>query len=434
MNFEESLKYLISRQGKGSKGGLVAVRAALRRLGDPQKKFRSVHVTGTNGKGSVCALLECACRSAGMRTGLFVSPHILYFTERLQINGCRIPRDRFADLCGRAAVAGPELSFFELLTVMAFIYFAEENTDIAVIEAGIGGLLDSTNVLENPVLSIITSVSLDHRQQLGGTVREVAFQKAGIIKPGGVCLAPASVAPEAREEIEKAAAAAHAKAVFFSPCFDIHSHNWDKGDMILKHKSTGALFPYAIQGDAQVSNASLIWEAVQILSENGFRVSRADAVQSFRRVIWPCRFQIVHAGNNFNNAVFVLDGAHNPEAAAAFCRTWKNSPFCAGKPAYVMAVMKDKDRASVLRQLSVFDGRFYFTRTESERSAPPEELAKEFLMLKPGAQVSVFENPEDAIKKASENGTVAVIGSFYLAGAVLRLIKTAENNHLMTEE
>ena len=427
MNFEESLKYLISRQGKGSKGGLAAVRAALCRLGNPHNRFKSVHVTGTNGKGSVSALLECACRAAGMRTGLFISPHIMNFTERLQINGCEIPCGRFADLCSRAAAAGPDLSFFELLTVMAFLYFAEENADIAIVEAGIGGLLDSTNVLEKPVLSIITSVALDHKQQLGGTVREVACQKAGIIKHGGICLAPASLAPEAKEEIKKAAAAARGEAVFFEPSFDIQSHDWNSGTMILKHKMSGALFPYALQGDAQISNASLLWEAVQLLSGKGFRISRAEAVQAFRRIKWPCRFQIVHAGNSFHNAVFVLDGAHNPEAAAAFCSTWKSSPFCAGRPAYVMAVMEDKDRASVLSQLSEFDGRFYFTRTESARSVPPEKLSEEFLALKPKAEVFVFENPEEAVKKASESGTAAVVGSFYLAGAALRLLSAEQN-------
>ena len=427
MNFEEAESMLISRQGLKRKGGIPAVREALGRLGNPHKLFKSIHITGTNGKGSVCALLEAACRSAGLRTGMFISPHIVNFSERIQICGEEIAKDKLASLCERALAAGPDLSFFELLTVMAFLCFAEEKTDIAIIEAGIGGLLDSTNVLENPLMCAITSVSFDHKQQLGGTLSEIAFQKAGIIKEGGICLVPDSVAPEARRVIEKEAAARHAEALFVKPYFEIFSRDWEKGSMMLMHKQTGAIFPFALQGDVQLSNASLLWEAAEILRSRGLRISRADAVQAFRRVKHPGRFQSVHAGKRFHNALFILDGAHNPEAAAAFCRNWAASPFPAKNPAYVIAILNDKDRAQVFREISAFNGKFIFTRPKSDRAVPPQTLAKEFAAIKPGADIHVFNEPEEAILKASESGIAAIIGSFYLAGEALRLFSAPES-------
>ena len=423
MNYEEAINYLVSRQGLTAKGGLPGVRAALERLGNPQRKFKTVHVTGTNGKGSVCALFDSALRAAGYRTGLFISPHIVNFTERLQFCGEEIPKDRLAEICGKCAEAGPDLSFFELLTVMAFQYFAEENADIAVIEAGIGGRLDSTNVLENPVLCVITSVDLDHAKQLGNTIRSVAYNKAGIIKKNGILIAPDSIPAEAKDEILKETYAQNAKAVFVPSVFEPCGYDWQNGTMNLRHKLGGAVFPYSIMGDAQSINASLLWEGIEFLSKSGLNIGRAAAAQAFRRVRWPGRFQIVHSGAEFHNAVFVLDGAHNPQAAESFCKTWKKTPFVGRNPVYVIAMLNDKDRISVLKQISQFEGKFYFTMPATERAVPPETLRNEFLELKPGCETYCFNNPEDAIRKASENGTVAVLGSFYLAGEALKLLK-----------
>lgn len=423
MTYEEAMQYLTSRQGLTAKGGLPGVRAALSRLGNPQNKFRAIHITGTNGKGSVCSLFEAALRAAGLKTGLFISPHILNFTERIQFCGEEIPQGRLAEICGKCAEAGPDLSFFELLTVMAFQYFTEEKAEIAVIEAGIGGRLDSTNVLGSPDLCVITSIGLDHAKQLGSTISSVAYNKAGIIKPGGIMIAPDSIPPEAKEEILKEAALQKAEAVFVKPVFEVSGYDWDNGRMDLRHIPGGAVFPYSIMGEAQAVNASLVWDGIEILRQKGLPVSRANAAQAFRMVRWPGRFQIVHSGVKFKNAVFILDGAHNPQAAESFCKTWEKSPFPSRNPAYVIAMLNDKDRISVLKQIAQFDGKFYFTKAKSERAVPPETLRQEFLSIKPGCAAECFDEPMDAIKKASERGTVAVLGSFYLAGEALKLLK-----------
>ncbi|HNW44146.1 MAG TPA: Mur ligase family protein [Elusimicrobiales bacterium] len=422
MSFEEAHRILNSRQDFVKKDGLGRVYACLEKLGNPHARLKTVHVTGTNGKGSVCALFEAAARAAGLKTGLFTSPHLVSPVERIRLDGVNIPERVFAALFEEVFSAGPELSFFELLTCMAFLQFDRERTDLAIIEVGIGGRWDTTNVLVKPELSVITSVDYDHKKYLGATLGEIAAQKAGIIKKGGICVAP--LLPEAaRAEVLKEAQAQGAQAHFFAPVFEVAARDWENSGMTLRHKKSGETLPFGILGEAQVSNATLAWEGLELLRGRGWPISRAQAAAGFAAARWPARFQARRGGPEFGGALFIIDGAHNEEAARAFARTWAASPFC-GKPcAFVIGILQDKERRALLETLAPLSDRFVFTRPDSPRAADPCALADELSAIKPGAEVEVQQDPGAALASAAGAGTVAVLGSFYLAGAALEILK-----------
>ncbi|HBA60339.1 MAG TPA: hypothetical protein DCZ92_05910 [Elusimicrobia bacterium] len=420
--FEEAKKELISRQDFVKKEGLARVYACLGRLGNPHLRLKTVHVTGTNGKGSVCALFEASARAAGLKTGLFISPHLVNITERIQLNGKPISEDAFTALFAEVLAAGPDLSFFELLTCMAFLCFAREKTELAVFEVGIGGRLDTTNVLPRPELSIITSVDYDHKKYLGNTLGEIASQKAGIIKPGGICLAPL-LPPEARVEVSREAAEKNAQCHFFAPVFDIVSKDWEKNSMTLRHKKTGEELQFGILGAPQASNATLVWEGFELLRGLGWPVNTAHAAAGFASVRWPARFQALRGGADFSGALFIVDGAHNEEAARAFSQNWRASPFAAQKAAFVVGMLQDKERGGILRLLAPLAGKFIFTRPESPRAADPCALADELSAIRPDAEVEVQEDIRAALVSASASGAAAVLGSFYLAGSALEILQ-----------
>lgn len=417
ISFEEAQRILNSRQDFVKKDGLGRPLACLGRLGNPHLRLKTVHVTGTNGKGSACALFEAAARAAGLKTGLFISPHLISPAERIRVNGENIGEREFAALFEEVFAAGPELGFFELLTCMAFLHFERKKTDLAVIEVGIGGRFDTTNVLPRPELSVITSIDYDHKKYLGNTLAEIASQKAGIIKPGGICIAPL-LPPEARVEISKEAAEKGAQCHFFAPIFGIAGRDWEKNRLALRHKKTGEVYPFGILGEAQVSNATLVWEGLEIMRGLGWPVSRAHAAAGFASVNWRARFQVLPS----RDALFVIDGAHNEEAARAFAATWKLSPF-AGKPAvFVVGMLQDKERRGILGLLAPLAKKFIFTRPDSPRAADPCALADELSAIEPGAEVEVQEDIRAALAAAGRSGTAAVLGSFYLAGSALRIL------------
>ncbi len=422
-SFEEAQRILNSRQDFVKKDGLDRALACLKKLGDPHLGLKTIHVTGTNGKGSACAAFEAAARAAGLKTGLFISPHLVSPTERIRFCGDCISEKDFAALFEEVFAAGPDLGFFELVTCMAFLYFKRRKTDLAVIEVGIGGRFDTTNVLPKPELSVITSVDYDHKKYLGNTLAEIASQKAGIIKPGGICVAPI-LPPEARVEISKEAAEKGAQCHFFAPVFEIAGRDWEKNRITLRHKKTGEVYPFGIPGEAQASNATLAWEGLEIMRGLGWPISRAHAAAGFASVRWPARFQVIAApGKN----IFIVDGAHNEEAARAFAATWRLSPF-AGKPAvFVVGMLQDKERRGILELLAPLAKKFVFTRPASPRAVDPCALADELSSINPAAEVEVQEDISAALAAASRGGTVAVLGSFYLAGSVLGILGESSN-------
>ncbi len=421
ISFEEAGKILNSRQDFVKKDGLGRALVCLEKLGNPHLGLKTVHVTGTNGKGSACALFEAAARAAGLKTGLFISPHLVSPVERISFCGEYIGEQEFAALFEEVFAAGPELGFFELLTCMAFLFFQRRKTDLAVIEVGIGGRFDTTNVLTKPELSVITSIAYDHMKLLGNTLPEIASQKAGIIKPGGVCLAPL-LPPEVRAVISKEAAEKASQCHFFAPVFEIAGRDWEKNRLTLRHKKTGEVFPFGILGEAQAMNATLVWEGLEIMRGMGWPISRVHAAAGFASVSWCARFQVLPR-TAARKTLFVIDGAHNEEAARAFSSTWKSSPF-AGEPAvFVVGILREKERRGVLELLAPLAKNFIFTRPDSPRAADPCALADELSAIRPDAEVEVQEDLGAALSVAAQSGTAAVLGSFYLAGSALEILQ-----------
>lgn len=419
MTFEEASRILTERQNFVKKDGLERVYAALKVLGNPHERIRTVHVTGTNGKGSVCALFDSVFREAGYKTGLFISPHLVALTERIKIDGREIGKKEFAALFAEVFKAGPDLSFFELLTCMAFLHFEREKTDIAVIEVGIGGRFDTTNVLPKPELALITSLDYDHTKYLGTTIAEIAGQKAGIIKRGGICLAPV-LSEEARGPVLREAAEKQAQAHLLAPVFEAAGYDWERGHTRLRHKRTGEELDLALIGAGQLSNATLVYEGITLLNGSGaFKISPADIAGGFARVVWPGRFQVLKRGGT----VYILDGAHNPEAIRAFAATFERSPFKDGGPVFVAGFLNDKDHLSMLGALAPYASKAIFTKPPSERAVDPYALADEFSRLRPDAGIEVQEDIEAALASAARTGTVVVLGSFYLVGAALKILK-----------
>jgi len=397
---------------------LERVYAALKNLGNPHEKIRAVHVTGTNGKGSVCALFDSVFRAAGYKTGLFISPHLVDLTERIKIDGCEISKKKFAALFDEVLKAGPDLSFFELLTCMAFLHFEREKTDIAVAEVGIGGRFDTTNVLPGPELSVITSVDYDHEKYLGDTIAEIAGQKAGIIKRGGICLAPV-LSEAARGPVLREAALKEAQAHLMAPTFSAAGYDWARGRMRLRHKKTGEELDLGLMGTGQVSNATLVYEGIAILNGSGnFKISKASIAEGFARVDWPGRFQVLNRGGT----VYILDGAHNPEAIKAFAATFEKSPFKDKGVVFVAGFLNDKDHLSILGTLAPYAAKVIFTKPPSERAVDPCILADEFSRLRPAAEIEVQDDIEAALASGARTGTAVVLGSFYLVGVALKVL------------
>jgi len=418
MTFEQASKILSERQNSVKKDGLDRVYAALSNLGNPHEKIRAVHVTGTNGKGSVCALFDSVFRAAGYKTGLFISPHLVELTERIKIDGREISKKKFAALLDEVLKAGPDLSFFELLTCMAFLHFEREKTDIAVVEVGIGGRFDTTNVLPGPELSVITSVDYDHKKYLGDTIAEIAGQKAGIIKRGGICLAPV-LSEAARGPVLREAALKEAQAHLMAPAFSAAGYDWTRGRMRLRHKKTGEELEMGLIGTAQVSNATLVYEGIAILNGSGnFKISPASIAEGFARVDWPGRFQVLNRGG----AVYILDGAHNPEAIKAFAATFESSPFKDKDVVFVAGFLNDKDHLSILGTLAPYAAKVIFTKPPSERAVDPCTLADEFSRLRPDAEIEVQDDIEAALGSGARTGTAVVLGSFYLVGVALKIL------------
>jgi dihydrofolate synthase/folylpolyglutamate synthase len=305
---------------------------------------------------------------------------------------------------------------------MAFLHFERSKIDIAVIEVGIGGRFDTTNVIKKPELCVITSLDYDHKKYLGDTLSSVAFQKAGIIKSGVPCIAPVLCA-EAMAPILKEAELKNSPLHFFAPEFEVKSYNWESGAMMLVRKKTGELYPFGIMGSSQSSNATLVYEGLEILGGMGWPVNKTHTAVGFERVRFAGRFQTLKSGPAFGGGVFVLDGAHNPEAAQAFLRTWESSPFAGRKAAFVIGALEDKDYGSILKILSPLAGsKVIFTKPGSPRAADPCALADIFSGLRPDASIEVQEDIEAALLSASKAKTAAVLGSFYLVGEALRIL------------
>ena len=412
MTFAEALEALERRSETRIELGLDRVRAHLRSLGSPQEQVPCLHVAGTNGKGSTCAILEAALRAAGRRTGLYTSPHLFSPLERVRVDGTNIPERAFAELLERAlgAECGDRLTYFELLTSVAFQWFARELAEAVVLETGLGGRLDATNVVERPAACAITSIGFDHMQFLGGTLAEIAREKAGIAKRG-VPLLCSPLPPDAQDAVARSAASAGAPLTVVAPAYEPAGADWEAGRQRLRGPEGEV--ELSLLGLRQRFNVSLARAALRAAGP-AFSVGEAAWRAALSSVRWPLRFEPRRLGDR----LVVLDGAHNAEAAAQLAETWRASPW-AGRPAlWIVGVLGDKDVLGLLEPLSPHIGRAVAVPPPSPRALDPRALAERLRDAAPRAEVSVAGSAREALARwRAEPGPRAAVvcGSFYLA-------------------
>ena len=393
MNYRDALAWLYGTQTFGIKLGLDNTRRLLAAAGDPQARLEFLHVAGTNGKGSTCAMMDSVLRAAGHRTALYTSPHLVDFRERIRLGGQMIPEDAVAEgltMLREAAESWDHApTFFELTTVLAAWWFAREGAEYVVWETGMGGRLDATNAV-TPLVSVITPIGMDHQKWLGETLAQIAGEKAGIIKPG----VPAVSAPqreEARAVLERQARMVAARITFVA-------EPW-------------AGEAPALSGSHQLWNAALACAALRAACVD---VDARAEIQGLRTVVWPGRFQRVSDD-------LVIDGAHNPEAIETLVATWREVRG-ETKAALVFGALRDKDAGQLLRALRAIADEVWLVPVSSARGASAAELSS-------SAQAAGFAAIHDgalefSLAAARASGRpVLVAGSLFLAGEVLALLQ-----------
>ena len=398
MDYQQAIDWLYGTQLFGIKLGLDNVRRLLTELGlfRALRGRKILHVAGTNGKGSVCAFSDAILREAGVKTGLFTSPHLVTFRERIRVDGEMISEEAIADgLTGirdRVADWDPHPTFFEITLALAVKYFCEAEAQALVIETGMGGRLDATNALPADV-SVITSIGLDHQQWLGESIREIAAEKGGIIKPE-VPVIVADLDPEAHDVIGRIALALDA------PIIEVHPlpEDWELG----------------IPGAHQRENAALAVEAVcRVVGQGGIT---AETIRTgLAKTFWPARFQRLGKGSRL-----VIDGAHNPAAIAALVDTWK-AEFGDEKPTILFGGVSGKDTRAILRQLSEVAARFFWVAISSQRGHSVAALAE---MWSGDVPAEPAENLRAALASARKYPSpILITGSLFLAGDALAQLR-----------
>jgi dihydrofolate synthase/folylpolyglutamate synthase len=394
MIYEEAVAWLYASQLHGIKLGLENIRRLAAALGVHAEGSGApafLHVAGTNGKGSVCAMLDACCRAAGLRSGLFTSPHLVMFRERIRLNGEMIPEEDVASGLTeiRAITAGWDhaATFFEITTALALAWFQRRGAQVAVLETGMGGRLDATNLV-TPLVSVLTPIALDHQQWLGETLSQIAFEKAGIIKPG-VPAVSAAQPEEAAAVFQQVAAERRAPMEFVTEPL--------------------AGFEIRLAGDHQAWNAAL---AVRALSRSGLKIPDSAIHSGLRDVEWPGRFQSI--GDRV-----VLDCAHNPAAAGRLAATWR-ATHGEKRATLVLGVLRDKDIQGICEALLPIAGRILSVPVQSPRSATPQEICKAIGKIAPRQECIAVRDLPGAIRIASsmERRTL-ITGSLFLVGEAL---------------
>lgn len=408
----------------GIRPGLEMVGAALAQLGHPEARYPALHIAGTNGKGSTAALAAAMLAAAGARVGLYTSPHLSRYTERIRIVGAHldqeIDQDEVPRLVDRVLGLGLDLTFFEATTVMAFLAFAEAAVDVAVVECGLGGRLDATNLCR-PVATAITSIGLDHTELLGSTLAAIAAEKAGIAKPG-VPLVLGPVAEEARAVIAERAAAVGAPLLRHGTDFEAvlaPGPRPEPEEARLDYRGPGGPLtrvPLALAGLHQAVNAALAL-ALTAFAPERFRPDEAARRAGLLGARWPGRLERLAPD-------LWLDAAHNPDGARALARAL---PSVVGrKVVLLMGVLADKDVEGILRPLLGLASRVVATRPSSPRALPADQLAQQVNRLVPMVPIAVADDPADALvlarSLAQPEIPVVACGSIYLVGALRRLV------------
>lgn len=425
MNYNEALEYIHGTLKFGMKLGLHNMGVLLDLMGNPHRKLKFVHVAGTNGKGSTVSFISSILSEAGYRVGIYTSPYIERFTERIKIEEDEISED---DLARIAAVVKEKVEImvkggenhpteFEIVTAIAFQYFYENKCDVVVLEVGLGGRFDSTNIIDTPLVSVITTISYDHMDRLGNTLPEIAFEKAGIIKAGGETV----VYPQAPE----------VEGVFRKACSERNSelHIVDFSSLnLVEFSIDGQVFDYgaykalriSLVGDHQIKNAAVAVNTCQLLNNKGYSITEDSIRKGLANARWPGRLEVLG-----RNPVFIIDGAHNIEGSQALYHNL-NRYFPGKKIIFVVGVLKDKDYKSMIETVLPISQHFITVTPKSDRALSAEELG--IFVGSYCKNVSVSDTIEEAVRKsmsiASKDDIICAFGSLYYIGEVRKFFRS----------
>ena len=433
MDFTESVKYLYSlgHEVLAAKFGLENIRCLLDRIGNPQRSFKSVIVAGTNGKGSVAAMIDSIARAAGHKTALYTSPHLVRIQERVRFNDAEITEEDFARLASvvreasERLVASGELevlpTFFEQVTAIALLYFQQRGAELAVLEVGLGGRLDATNAVDR-IISVVTSIDLDHQNMLGNTIEEIAGEKAAIIAPGMRAVIGRQQYEAATEVLMRRCLETRVLPVFANEPADVTTSYF--GQVAFDYESAHSNYTRlasGLRGRHQADNGAAAVEAAELLNESGFRIPREAIIKGLRDVSWPGRLEVID-----DEPVVLLDGAHNPAGARAL-RAFLNE-FWVGPVTLIFAAMSDKDIDRMASELFDAARTVVLTRVRDSRAADGARLGKS--ALNSSRNVIFTETVRQALSWARSvtppDGLVCVAGSLHLVGEVKKLLEEAD--------
>lgn len=419
MNYNEAIDYIHGTLKFGSKLGLETITKLLELMGNPHKKIEFVHVAGTNGKGSTTAYISNILISSGYRTGMFTSPYIQRFTERIQVNNIEIQADELTEIINfvkekidkMLEIGYAHPTEFEIITAVAFEYFHRQKCDVAVMEVGLGGRYDSTNVIESPLAAVITTISLDHTDRLGKTIAEIAYQKAGIIKPACTTV----IYPQTAE----------AEEVFKKVCEEQRSflQKADFSSLSLKEYSIeGQLFDYKgynnlkihLLGGHQLNNAALAVDTCEILREKGLNISENSIKAGLEKTKWPGRLEIIN-----RNPLVLIDGAHNFEGGQSLSDAL-DKYFRDSQKIFIVGFLRDKEYGKIMELLAGKASLIITVTPQNERAIPSAELAD--ILKQYSKNVKDGKTIEDGIKlaleKANKDSLICAFGSLYMIGEI----------------
>ena len=413
MTGQEAADLIHQRAWVGQQPGLDRIRRLLGRLGNPQEKLKFVHIAGSNGKGSTAAMLASVLSAAGLKTGLYTSPHLWRFNERFQVDGVPISDEELAELTVQVLDQAEDETEFELMTAIGMLHFLRSKCDLVVLETGLGGRLDSTNVIPAPEAALITHIGLEHTELLGDTVEKIAEEKAGIIKPGcGVVLYEQGYS---------------IYSLFEYLCHSLHSGlRLTVEPVVLSAGLEGQTFTYrdkgpyhiSLLGEYQVHNAAVVLDTVEVLRRRGWNIPEDAVVQGLDRARWPGRMELVRRAPDV-----ILDGGHNPQCMEALARAL-GELYPEKKLVFLTGVLADKNWSAMVGELLPLAKEFVAITPDSPRAMPARDLAEymENQGVKAVSCETVQEGVDRAMEAAGPEGAVCVCGSLYIIGEARHLL------------
>ncbi len=413
MNYQESEAFIHSFHRFTKEPGLNGIRTLLSLLGEPQKKLRFIHIAGTNGKGSTTVMCASILREAGYRTGMFVSPYVLTFRERIQVDGQMIPEEEIAKLCEKIQLAVEKMTQsgiapaeFEVVTALGMLWFAKQNCDVVCLEVGLGGRLDATNVIDQSLVSVICAIGYDHTQILGDTLQKIAFEKCGILKPGGICVSYPQQDPEALAEIMAQCAQKENRLIIpNAKSVEICTESI-LGSRFYYH---GLTFELPLAGRHQIYNFLTAFSAIEAVKLQGFAISDKNITDGIAKVVFPARMEQISV-----EPLVILDGAHNLQGCEALA---KAMPLTPKKKVVIMGMLRDKDWLHAAARIAQEAEMFFAVSPENPRALPAGELAAAVEGI--AGKVKAFSTIESAVDAAlpllEEDAALFCCGSLYLA-------------------